>query len=325
MTVSASIGIAWDRRRPDVAADAAVDMMRCADTAMYRAKSLGRGRFVVFEEQMHDDLVRAMARERHLRHALEHNELTTHFQPIVDLVTGAVSAPRPSCAGTADGQLVPPAQFIAIAEETGLIVDLGRQVLRDACLVVASWAEDEIVGLTMSVNLSVRELENPDLVEYVRTELLRHGVSPSSFVIELTESALMRDVAVMTQRLAGLRALGIRIAIDDFGTGYSSLARLRWLPIDILKIDRSFVDLVDTDPHSHAMLSAVLQLASALDLQVVVEGVERETQQTALRALGCEWAQGFHFSAAVPAEQLRGLVAGPARRTLPQAVRASVG
>ena len=325
VSVSASIGIAWERRRPETAADSAVDMLRCADTAMYRAKAAGRGQFAVFEESMHDELVRAMARERDLRNAVDNHDLTTHFQPIVDLGTGACVGAEALVRWNRAGELVPPAQFIELAEETGLIVGVGQQVLRSACEVMASWAAAGLDGLTMSVNLSVRELENSELVENVRAELARHGIVPGSLVVELTESALMRDVTVMTERLAALRGLGVQIAIDDFGTGYSSLGRLRSLPIDILKIDRSFVDLVDTDPGSHAMLSAVLQLAMALDLQVIVEGVERDTQRAALRALGCEWAQGYLFSPAVPPERLERLVQGPARRKLPQSIGASVG
>jgi EAL domain-containing protein (putative c-di-GMP-specific phosphodiesterase class I) len=287
---------------------------------------MGGDRIEVFKPAMRARKSDRLTLESELRRALARDEITLLYQPIVRLEDRSIAGfealmrwHHPKL-----GRL-PPAEFISIAEETGLIVDLGRQVLRDACRVVASWAHDGVEGFTMSVNLSVRELENPDLVAEVRAEMERHQVSPSSFVIELTESALMRDVAVMTERLVALRELGVRIAIDDFGTGYSSLSRLRWLPIDILKIDRSFVDLVDTDPHSHAMLSAVLQLAAALDLQVVVEGVERRSQQAALSDLGCRWAQGFLFSPAVPAAALRPMVAGPARRSLPRSVRASVG
>jgi len=274
---------------------------------------------------MHDELVRAIARERDLRNAVENNDLTTHFQPIVDLATGACVGAEALVRWHRDGEMVPPGQFIELAEETGLIVGVGQQVLRNACEVMASWAAAGMDGLTMSVNLSVRELANPLLVESVRAALEHSGIVPGSLVVELTESALMRDVTVMTERLSALRALGVRIAIDDFGTGYSSLARLRSLPIDILKIDRSFVDLVDTDPGSLAMLSAVLQLAVALDLQVIVEGVERETQRKSLQALGCRWAQGYLFSPAVPAERLDRLIGNPAHRTFPGSTRASVG
>ena len=175
---------------------------------------------------------------------------------------------------------------------------------------VHDWRAAGHDGLTMSVNLSVRELESPTLVADVAEALDRAGVPASALVVELTESALMRDVTVMTQRLVELRALGVRIAIDDFGTGYSSLARLRWLPIDILKIDRSFVELVDTDEQSASVLRAVLGLAAALDLEVVVEGVEREGQREVLVALGACTAQGYLFSPAVPAAAFAELLPG---------------
>ena len=181
-------------------------------------------------------------------------------------------------------------------------------MLGRALEVVRDWRAAGHDGLAMSVNLSVRELECPTLVTDVSRALERAGVPASALVVELTESALMRDVGVMTQRLVALRALGVRIAIDDFGTGYSSLARLRWLPIDILKIDRSFVELVDTDEQSVSVLRAVLGLATALDLEVVVEGVERSGQRDVLVALGARTAQGYLFSPAVPAASLAELL-----------------
>jgi diguanylate cyclase (GGDEF)-like protein len=321
VSVSASIGIAWERRRPGSAADAAVDMMRCADTAMYRAKSAGRGRYAVFEERMHDELVRAIGRERHLRRAVDNDELTAHFQPVVDLVTGAPLGAEALVRWNRDGQLVPPASFIALAEETGLILTVGRQVLAHALAVVRDWRAAGHDGLTMSVNLSVRELESPTLVADLSGAIEAAGVPASALVVELTESALMSDVQVMTERLAALRALGLRIAIDDFGTGYSSLARLRWLPIDILKIDRSFVAQVDTDGQNAAVLRAVLALAAALDLEVVVEGVERPEQREALVEMGARAAQGYLFSPAVPARTFAGLLPPEPVRGVPAARR----
>jgi EAL domain-containing protein (putative c-di-GMP-specific phosphodiesterase class I) len=283
-------------------------MMRCADTAMYRAKAAGRGGYAVFEERMHDELVQAIANERQLRRAVEGDELTAHFQPIVDLASGAVVGAEALVRWEQDGRLVPPLSFIGLAEETGLIIDIGRQVLKRALGVVRDWRHAGHLDLTMSVNLSARELESPSLVDEVQEALQRAGVPASALVIELTESALMRDVAPMTRRLMALRALGVRIAIDDFGTGYSSLARLRWLPIDILKIDRSFVERVDSDEQSAAVLRAVLGLAAALDLEVVVEGVERSAQRDVLVGLGARTAQGFLFSPAVPDLAFAGLL-----------------
>jgi len=326
VSVSASIGIAWDRRRPGSAAETAVDMLRCADTAMYRAKSAGRGQYAVFEDRMHDELVRAIAREKHLRRAVELDELTAHFQPVVDMTTGACIGLEALVRWERDGQLVPPATFIELAEETGLIVALGRGVLRRACEVLRDLQDRGLHDLTMSVNLSVRELERPSLVADVRAAIEAAGVPPGGLVIELTESALMRDVVVMTARLAALRELGVKIAIDDFGTGYSSLARLRWLPIDILKIDRSFIAGVDTDEHSLAMVRAVCALAEAMQLEVVVEGVEREAQARVLSGLGLRLAQGFLYSPAVPADQLDQVLGLPAAGVgIPRQLRATVG
>jgi EAL domain-containing protein (putative c-di-GMP-specific phosphodiesterase class I) len=225
-----------------------------------------------------------------------------------------------------DGQLVPPATFIELAEETGLIVPLGRSVLRRACTVLRDLQDRGLRDLTMSVNLSVRELERPSLVADVRAAIETAGVEPGSLVIELTESALMRDVVVMTGRLSALRELGVKIAIDDFGTGYSSLARLRWLPIDILKIDRSFIAGVDVDEHSLAMVRAVCALAEAMELAVVVEGVERDAQARVLTGLGVRHAQGFLYSPAVPADQLDVVLHRPVPAGLvPRQVRAGVG
>ena len=329
VSVSASIGIAWDRRRPGSAAQTAVDMLRCADTAMYRAKAAGRGQFAVFEERMHEELVRALARERHLRRAVEQDELTAYFQPVVDMVSGEVVGAEALVRWERDGHLVPPSKFIELAEETGLIIPLGRTVLRRACGELAAWELAGRTGLTMSVNLSVRELESPRLVPDVRAAIEESGVTPANLVLELTESALMRDVAVMTGRLTALRDLGVKIAIDDFGTGYSSLARLRWLPIDILKIDRSFIELIDVDRQSAAMLRAVVALAAALDLGVVVEGVERASQVEVITALGLRHAQGFLYSAAVPADELTELLDGPvvprAPAQVPQQLTATLG
>jgi EAL domain-containing protein (putative c-di-GMP-specific phosphodiesterase class I) len=194
-------------------------------------------------------------------------------------------------------------------------------VLAHALAVVRDWRAAGHDGLTMSVNLSVRELESPTLVADLSAAIEAAGVPASALVVELTESALMSDVQVMTERLAALRALGLRIAIDDFGTGYSSLARLRWLPIDILKIDRSFVAQVDTDGQNAAVLRAVLALAAALDLEVVVEGVERPEQREVLVEMGARAAQGYLFSPAVPARTFAGLLPPEPVRGVPAARR----
>jgi len=307
VSVSASIGIAWSRHGCELAGTAAaatVDLLRRADTAMYRAKGLGRGRYAVFQDAMYDELVRALDREAQLRQALEDDAMTAQFQPVVDLATGRAVGAEALVRWSRDGELVPPAEFIDLAEETGLILSLGRQVLRRAFEAAAALRRAGAGPLTMSVNLSVRQLESPTLADDLTHEMFRAGISPGDIVVELTESALMRDVTAMTERLATLRALGVRIALDDFGTGYSSLARLRWLPLDILKIDRSFVDQVDTDPLSRAMAATVLGLAEALDLDVVAEGVERESQRVALLELGVRVGQGWLFARPMDADAL---------------------
>jgi diguanylate cyclase (GGDEF)-like protein len=317
VTIAASIGIAWAGHAggtaPGVAATP-IDLLRHADTAMYRAKAQGRGRYAVFAQEMYDELVRAQARESDLREAITAEAMTAHFQPIVDLATGTVTGAEALVRWNRGGRLVSPLEFIGVAEETGLIVPLGRQVLRQACNALAEWRHAGFRDLSMSVNLSMRELESPTLVEDLEAELDRAGVAPSSLVVELTESALMRDVTSMTARLRTLRSLGVRVAIDDFGTGYSSLGRLRWLPIDILKIDRSFVDELDTDALSCAMAATVLQLAAALGLEVVAEGVERESQRAVLLDLGCRVGQGFLFSRPIPRAQLTELLLRPTAR-----------
>jgi diguanylate cyclase (GGDEF)-like protein len=307
VSVSASIGIAWAGYPAVVSGSAAattVDLLRRADTAMYRAKGLGRGRFAVFQDSMYDDLVRAVDRERQLHEALESDAMTAQFQPVVDLATGQAVGAEALVRWSRDGELVAPAEFIDLAEESGLILALGRKVLRRACTAMADWRHAGVGALSMSVNLSVRQLESPTLADDLAHEIFRAGVSPSDLVVELTESTLMRDVTAMTERLATLRALGVRIALDDFGTGYSSLARLRWLPLDILKIDRSFVDQIDSDPLSRAMAATVLQLALALDLDVVAEGVERESQRQVLVDLGVRVGQGYLFARPMDADAL---------------------
>ena len=320
VSVGASIGIAWHSLPGQTAAATAVDLLRNADTAMYRAKALGRGRHAVFEPRMHDDLVARLAQEKLLRAAIAGDQLISHYQPVLDMVAGHAVGVEALVRWPREGRLVPPTQFIGLAEETGLIVPLGAQVLERACLAMAAWRHSGLGHLSMSVNVSMRELESPSLVDDLQEALLRAGVAPTQLILELTESALMRDVTTMTGRLGDLRRLGVRIAIDDFGTGFSSLSRLRWLPIDILKIDKSFVDEVDTDIQGRAMVRAVIQLAEALTLDVVAEGIERSTQRDALVDLGCRFGQGYLFARPMPVRALTGLLQepgiGPAARSV---------
>ena len=257
-------------------------------------------------------------RDRHdvteaLRGAIEREELVVHYQPIVDLRTWRVGGaealvrwPRP------DRGLVPPAEFVPIAEETGMVVDIDRFVLREGCRQAAAW-NARLGPLLLHVNLSARHLQRDDLADTVAGALRDSGLGPDHLTLEITESVLMHDVDVAVVRLQELKGLGVHLAIDDFGTGYSSLAYLRHLPVDCLKVDRSFVaELAD----GHAEIaSAVIALAGNLNLRTVAEGVERAEQARALAELGCRWAQGYHFSRPVPASEMARLAGRPASAT----------
>jgi diguanylate cyclase len=306
VTIRASIGIAFDDR---LALDEA-QLLRNADIAMYVAKSRGKGIYEVFQSSM----LRSV-RDRHdvhaaLEGAIERRELVVHYQPIVDLHSGRVAGaealvrwPRP------DRGLVPPAEFIPLAEETGLVVELDRFVLRQACRQMAGWIADA-GPLLLHVNLSAHHLLRSDLAASVAAALGDSGLPPECLALEITESVLMHDLEVAIVRLHELKALGVHLAIDDFGTGYSSLAYLRRFPIDALKIDKAFVDGVAGGPEESAVARAIVALAGTLHLDTVAEGVEHPEQATALAELGCHLAQGFHFSRPVPAADLAARLAG---------------
>jgi len=248
-------------------------------------------------------------RDRHDAHralegAIERRELVVHYQPIVDLHNGRVAGaealvrwPRP------DRGLVPPAEFIPLAEETGLVVELDRFVLRQACRQMAGWNADA-GPLLLHVNLSAHHLLRKDLAANVAAALGDSGLPPECLALEITESVLMHDLEVAIVRLQELKGLGVHLAIDDFGTGYSSLAYLRQMPIDAVKIDKSFVDGVAGGPEESAVARAIIALAGTLHLDTVAEGVEQAEQAAALAELGCHLAQGYHFSRPVPAADM---------------------
>jgi diguanylate cyclase (GGDEF)-like protein len=297
VVVSASIGIAVggnDRR-----ADAST-LLRDADVAMYTAKRRHRGSYVLYEPTMHAAAVARLELEADLRAAIEQGDFVVHYQPIVTLGDGQITGfealvrwrhPRRG--------LVNPDQFIPIAEATGLIVPIGRWVLREACRQARRWHVDlrPDPPMTMSVNLSVRELHDAGLVEHVETVLRETGLDPSLLVLEITETSMIEDADEMLMTLHALRALGVRLAIDDFGTGYSSLSYLRRLPIDVLKIDRSLVSSSSGEVgRDAALIDAVFRLGADLGLQTIVEGVEEPEQRARLVALGCQLGQGFLFA-----------------------------
>jgi diguanylate cyclase len=300
VTIRASIGIAVDE---DHALDE-TQLLRNADIAMYAAKSRGKGAYEVFQGSM----LRSV-RDRHdvhaaLEGAIERRELVVHYQPIVDLHSGRVAGaealvrwPRP------DRGLVPPAEFIPLAEETGLVVELDRFVLRQACRQMAGWTA-QAGPLLLHVNLSAHHLLRSDLASNVAAALRDSGLAPGCLALELTESVLMHDLEVAIVRLHELKRLGVHLAIDDFGTGYSSLAYLRQMPIDAVKIDKSFVDGVAGSPEESAVARAIIALAGTLHLDTVAEGVEHAEQATALAELGCHLAQGYHFSRPIPAADM---------------------
>jgi diguanylate cyclase (GGDEF)-like protein/PAS domain S-box-containing protein len=287
--VSATIGIAT--RAID---STAVELLRDADAAMYSAKADGKGVWRRFEPAMHEAVQRRLQLKVALERGVERGEFVLHYQPIVELETGRIKGVEALVRWAhPERGLVPPNDFIPLAEETGLIVPLGRWVLAEACRAAVALAAGGGPIPTMSVNLSARQLQQPELVEEVKAMLLETGLAPERLTLEITETAMMRDTEVIAARLRRLREIGVRIAIDDFGTGYSSLNYLRQLPVDVVKIDRSFVNGIVADPAQGALVAAIIDLGHVLGLHLVAEGVETEDQRLALEGLGCDLGQGF--------------------------------
>ena len=300
--ITASIGIAL--ASPDTRAE---DLLRDADVAMYGAKERGRARLEIFDQAMRTRMLERLEIEHALRRALAHNEFVLHYQPTVSLRTGrTVSVEALLRWPDPERGLVMPDEFIPVAEENGLIVPLGRWALEEACRQLASWRAQypECADLQVSVNLSARQFADPDLVPSVAAALCEAGLPPSRLWLEITESVLMDEAEATIETLKALRALGVHLSIDDFGTGYSSLSYLKRFPVDVLKIDRSFVDGLGADPEDEAIVTAVVRLAHALDLQVVAEGVETAAQLAELRRLGCNAVQGYYFAHPQPAAEM---------------------
>jgi diguanylate cyclase (GGDEF)-like protein/PAS domain S-box-containing protein len=290
------------------------ELLRDADLAMYAAKNGGRDRSAMFDPAMHADVLREAQQRSDLERALTEEQFVVHYQPIVDLrqrrLTGFEALVR--WHHPQEG-LVPPNTFIPLAETTGLIVPLGRWVLRKACEQLARWHAERpsAAGLRMSVNLSARQFHYDGLVADVADALERSGIDPSCLILEITESMLMRDTTATIGTLRALKDLGVRLAIDDFGTGYSSLSYLRQFPVDILKIDRSFVEGVAGEGGDATLAEAVVQMSRALRLQTVAEGIETTDQWSALRTLGCEFGQGYLFARPIEAARVEALLDDP--------------
>ena len=307
---SASLGIA-------LAADAdqdGEDLIRDADAAMYRAKQAGGGRLMLFDDVTRQRALDRLHTENALRHALEREEFRVYFQPEVSIETGRIVGLEALVRWEhPERGLVPPADFIALAEETGLIVPIGSWVLHEACRHARRWQlerrHDE--PLTIRVNVSGRQLAENRLVETVRSALASTGFDPAHLCLEVTESVLIEDPEASTDTLAQLKALGVQIAVDDFGTGYSSLEHLRRFPIDSVKIDRSFVRGLPDSSEDVAIVGAVIELGHALNLSVVAEGVETSDQLGNLQKAGCDTAQGFLFSRPEHVDVIEALVLAP--------------
>jgi diguanylate cyclase (GGDEF)-like protein/PAS domain S-box-containing protein len=306
--VSASVGLAFAHAgggRGD-----ADTLLRDADVAMYRAKNDGKGRYVVFEENMHAEAVKKLEIETDLRAAIERRELRVYFQPIMQLqgegfreMEALVRWQHPTRG------LLPPSEFIAIAEESGLIIPLGRYVLNEACQQVARWQREFPTEppLQVSVNLSPRQFDDPNLVADVAAALSGAQIGAALLKLEVTEGLIMRDTAKSIETLKSLKDFGVTIAIDDFGTGYSSLSYLRKLPLDVLKIDRSFVQSIGTSAEDDAIVRAVISVARSLGLTVTAEGIETGEQARLLREWSCQAGQGYLFSRPLPAEEFTAL------------------
>jgi EAL domain-containing protein (putative c-di-GMP-specific phosphodiesterase class I) len=268
--------------------------------ARYRAKERGRGRIELFAHEGDEMEDRLVAEER-LRRAIEDGELRLFYQPEIDLREGRVVGVEALVRWEdPDRGLILPVDFIAMAEESGLIIPLGEWVLGEACRQWVEWGRDDI---TVSVNLSARQLHDSDVVETVARAVRETGMSPGALCLEITESSLVQAGRHTTSCLTALRELGVTLAVDDFGTGYSSLAYLKEFPVDLLKIDRSFVGGLGDTPADGQIVAAVVDLAHALGLRTVAEGVENEAQLEELRSRGCDLAQGFLWSPALPAPE----------------------
>lgn len=308
--IGASIGLA---RGQDC--EGSDELLRNADVAMYAAKEDGKSCYRLFEPAMHEALLDRAEMEVALRAALQNDEVTLEYQPIVELGSESIIGyealarwhhPRRG--------LIEPSTFIPLAEECGVILPLGRRVLQDACREAARWEQMlPAVPITVNVNVSSHQLEHPEFIADLTGTLRASGLSPHRLVLEITESVIMRDTQVNLERLRQMKRLGVRLAIDDFGTGFSSLAYLQQFPVDVIKIDKAFVKSVAISANDAALASTIIMLSDTLNLKTVAEGIEYRDQQETLKALGCDLGQGFLFSRPVAAREIRASLRAHAR------------
>ncbi len=308
-----SIGIALSTtgyERPE-------DILRDADTAMYRAKENGKARYEMFDQGMHARAVSRLRLEGDLRQAIEQKEFCIHYQPIVTIETGRLAGFEALVRWNHPEQgLVPPDEFIPVAEETGLIVPIGQWVLEQACMKLKEWQQQSPCFrlLSLSVNLSAKQMSQPDLVDQVKVALEASKLNPHCLKLEITESVVMENAEAATTMFKQLRALGVQLSIDDFGTGYSSLSYLHRFPVNYLKIDRSFVSRMADANDNAEIVRTIVTLARNLGMEVIAEGVETQEQLEQLKALGCEYGQGYLFSRPVDTATVPTLLANELAR-----------
>ncbi|HKO88074.1 MAG TPA: GGDEF domain-containing phosphodiesterase, partial [Burkholderiales bacterium] len=284
-------------------------LLRSADAAMYHAKSLGRSNYQFFTASMNAAAQERVSMEQRLRSAIENKELEVHFQTQVDLAQRRIVGVEALARWNSPQGPVSPAQFIPVAEDTGLIIPIGEWILRESCRQLVAWRRAGFHHFSMSVNVSARQFQRPDFTATVKQILDESNLEPSALTLELTESVIMDSEQKSISTLEALAAMGVQLSLDDFGTGYSSLSYLKRFPLHKLKIDRSFIRDIHSDPDDAAIVRAILTMAGALDLEVVAEGVETLEQVEFLQALGCYAAQGYYFNRPLPATQLDSLFA----------------
>jgi diguanylate cyclase (GGDEF)-like protein/PAS domain S-box-containing protein len=310
IVLSVSIGITFSNN----GGMKAQDILRDAEIAMYRAKSGGKACYEVFDHAMHAGAIKRLQLETDLRKAVELNQFRVYYQPIVSLSSGQIVGFETLSRWQRPESLVMPGEFIAVADETGIILAINRQLLYEACLQLRSWQAlfPSDPPLTVNVNIAPKQFAQPDLASQIGKTLKETGLDPCCLNLEITETIAMRDADRSAVLLTELKDLGVHLDIDDFGTGYSSLSRLQRFPVDTLKIDRSFISRMDTDGETREIVRIIVMLAHGLHLKVVAEGVETEAQAEMLKDIGCELAQGYLYSKPVPAETIEQLLGNAA-------------
>ena len=292
-------------------------LVRNAEAAVNRVNTLGGNAFQCYTQDMNDKAERWLSLENGLRHALERNELTLHYQPQIEIANNHILGVEALLRWRRNGQTsVSPAEFIPLAEESGLIIGIGEWVLRTACLQAKRWHDVGFADLIMAVNISARQFQHPEFTELVSAVLTETGLDPRYLELEITESVAMHDAEKTIATLNNLRALNLQLSIDDFGTGYSSLSYLKRFPINKLKVDQSFVRNMTTDPNDASITKSVILLGQSLNLSVIAEGVETAEQLALLKQFGCDEVQGYFFSKPVPADDLERLLGANSERVI---------